>query len=104
MLKKKVHLIVSSGPTKSWIDPVRFISNASSGQMGFCLAQVGTQYFQKTSYICSTAAKEEFQQVKKANNILVESTLDMYNAILSLLTRKTNFTMHTYYGSSSFRL
>jgi phosphopantothenoylcysteine decarboxylase/phosphopantothenate--cysteine ligase len=31
-------ILITSGPTRQYIDPVRFISNASSGQMGACLA------------------------------------------------------------------
>ena len=34
--KKKI--LLTTGGTKEWIDPVRFISNASSGRMGLCLA------------------------------------------------------------------
>lgn len=33
------HVIVSAGPTTEDIDPVRFISNGSSGKMGFALAE-----------------------------------------------------------------
>src|SRR5699024_9973052 len=33
---KKV--IVTAGPTREYIDPVRFISNPSSGKMGFAMA------------------------------------------------------------------
>lgn len=28
-------ILVSAGPTREWIDPVRFISNRSSGKMGY---------------------------------------------------------------------
>jgi phosphopantothenoylcysteine decarboxylase/phosphopantothenate--cysteine ligase len=31
-------ILITSGPTRQFIDPVRYISNASSGQMGSCLA------------------------------------------------------------------
>ena len=31
-------ILVTAGPTRAYLDPVRFISNASSGSMGFCLA------------------------------------------------------------------
>ena len=31
-------ILISSGPTRQYIDPVRYISNASSGQMGCALA------------------------------------------------------------------
>ncbi len=33
------HVVVSAGPTREPIDPVRFISNPSSGRQGFALAQ-----------------------------------------------------------------
>ena len=32
-------LLITSGPTRQYIDPVRYMSNASSGTMGKCLAQ-----------------------------------------------------------------
>ena len=31
-------ILITSGPTRQYIDPVRYISNASSGRMGSCLA------------------------------------------------------------------
>lgn len=37
LLKKKV--LLTAGPTQEAIDPVRFISNASSGKMGYALAE-----------------------------------------------------------------
>jgi phosphopantothenoylcysteine decarboxylase/phosphopantothenate--cysteine ligase len=33
------HVVVSSGPTREFLDPVRFLSNPSSGRQGFALAQ-----------------------------------------------------------------
>ncbi len=32
-------ILITSGPTRQYLDPVRYISNASSGKMGCCLAQ-----------------------------------------------------------------
>lgn len=32
-------ILITSGPTRQYLDPVRYISNASSGKMGSCLAQ-----------------------------------------------------------------
>ena len=31
-------ILISAGPTREHIDPVRFISNSSSGQMGYAIA------------------------------------------------------------------
>jgi len=36
-------LLVSAGPTREFIDPVRFVSNASSGRMGYALAAEGAR-------------------------------------------------------------
>lgn len=33
-------VLITAGPTKEYIDPVRFISNGSSGKMGYALAKV----------------------------------------------------------------
>ncbi|MEX2501096.1 MAG: bifunctional phosphopantothenoylcysteine decarboxylase/phosphopantothenate--cysteine ligase CoaBC, partial [Trueperaceae bacterium] len=32
-------VLVSAGPTREWLDPVRFLSNPSSGRMGFAVAE-----------------------------------------------------------------
>jgi phosphopantothenoylcysteine decarboxylase/phosphopantothenate--cysteine ligase len=33
-----VSVLVTAGPTREWLDPVRFLSNPSSGRMGYALA------------------------------------------------------------------
>lgn len=33
-----LHLLVSAGPTREYLDPVRYISNPSSGKMGYAIA------------------------------------------------------------------
>jgi phosphopantothenoylcysteine decarboxylase/phosphopantothenate--cysteine ligase len=33
------HVVVSAGPTREFLDPIRFLSNPSSGRQGFALAQ-----------------------------------------------------------------
>ena len=37
-MARMARLLITSGPTRQYIDPVRYLSNASSGQMGACLA------------------------------------------------------------------
>ena len=32
-------VLITAGPTREYLDPVRFISNPSSGKMGYALAQ-----------------------------------------------------------------
>lgn len=37
------HITITAGPTREPLDPVRYISNHSSGKMGFAIAQAATQ-------------------------------------------------------------
>ena len=37
-MKNEAHCLISAGPTREWLDPVRFISKPSSGKMGYALA------------------------------------------------------------------
>jgi phosphopantothenoylcysteine decarboxylase/phosphopantothenate--cysteine ligase len=39
MQRSKFRCLITAGPTREFIDPVRFISNPSSGKMGYALAQ-----------------------------------------------------------------
>jgi len=41
---KGKHLLINAGPTREPIDPVRFISNFSSGKMGIALADTAAEY------------------------------------------------------------
>ena len=34
-----MHVLITAGPTRAYIDPVRFITNASSGKMGCAIAE-----------------------------------------------------------------
>ena len=84
----KYQLIVTSGPTREWIDPVRFISNPSSGQTGYQIAMHGIQLFAQTTYICGTVCSE-FKTVKGARNISVESTKEMGEAVRGSIHENT---------------
>ena len=35
--------LITAGPTREYLDPVRFLSNGSSGKMGYALAEVAAQ-------------------------------------------------------------
>lgn len=37
-MKKSIRLVVTAGPTREHLDPVRFLSNPSTGKMGFAIA------------------------------------------------------------------
>ena len=75
-------IIVTSGPTREFIDPIRFISNPSTGKMGFYIAKAALHLGFSVSYICGTVEKE-FSYIEGVSNIQVTSTLDMQIAVLN---------------------
>ncbi len=76
MKKLDYKLIVSSGPTREWIDPVRFISNPSTGRTGWEIASQGMKIFNDVIYI-SGPVSSKFSIVDGAKNILVDTTEEM---------------------------
>jgi phosphopantothenoylcysteine decarboxylase / phosphopantothenate---cysteine ligase len=50
------HVVVTAGPTAEDIDPVRFISNRSSGKMGFALAERAAAHGAKVTLVAGPVA------------------------------------------------
>ncbi len=88
MSLKDRKIIVTGGPTREWIDPVRYISNASSGKMGIAIADIAAKRGRETVFIhgpisASLLAKTKYRTVP------VESTADLLNAVINELTPDT---------------
>ncbi|MBE7440259.1 MAG: phosphopantothenoylcysteine decarboxylase [Spirochaetales bacterium] len=83
-LASQLRLIVTAGPTREWLDPVRFISNPSSGQMGWQMARAGQAIFGEVVYIAG-ATDARYNQLEGSLSLSVESTLDMQEAVLGQL-------------------
>ena len=82
MLLKENKIIITGGPTREWFDPVRYISNASSGKMGIALADESNKIAKNTCFIHGPI-NEHLIQNKPYRCILVESTNDMLEAVLN---------------------
>lgn len=70
-------VIVTAGPTRERIDPVRFISNRSSGKMGFAVAQAARDAGASVLLIAGPVALPTPGGVRRIN---VESASDMLDA------------------------
>ncbi|TGL60793.1 phosphopantothenoylcysteine decarboxylase [Leptospira sarikeiensis] len=81
-MDKYSKIIISSGPTREWIDPVRFISNASSGKMGFCLANEASKLVNEVVYIRGLT-DPKYSEPKGARIVSVETTEEMKDAVLN---------------------
>lgn len=73
---KKV--LVSAGPTKEAIDPVRFISNHSSGKQGYALAKAARNMGADVTLVSGTVALRKPEGVKLVETV---SAVDMFEAI-----------------------
>ncbi len=80
----KAKIIVTGGPTREWFDPIRFLSNASTGKMGVALADVAHGYGGEVVFIHGPIA-DKLIEGKQYRSIAIESTEDMLNAISSEL-------------------
>ena len=72
-----MHFLITAGPTREYIDPVRFISNASSGQMGYALAQAAL----KTGHDVTLISSSSMQPPIGVDFTGVESTAEMFAAV-----------------------
>jgi len=88
MLLEHKKIIVTGGPTREWIDPVRYISNASSGKMGIALADAAYAISEYTIFIHGPI-DNSLLKGKEYRKIAVESTNEMLCAVIEELTGDT---------------
>jgi phosphopantothenoylcysteine decarboxylase/phosphopantothenate--cysteine ligase len=72
---KNLKALVTAGPTKEYIDPVRFITNNSSGKQGYEIAGSLAKFGVETTLISGPSALKKPENV---NIIKVESADQMY--------------------------
>ncbi|WP_163831214.1 bifunctional phosphopantothenoylcysteine decarboxylase/phosphopantothenate--cysteine ligase CoaBC [Spartinivicinus ruber] len=71
------HVVITAGPTQEAIDPVRYISNHSSGKMGFALAEAAVAAGAKVTLIAGPVTLATPDRVVRVDVI---SAMDMYQA------------------------
>ncbi len=75
-------ILITAGPCREPIDPVRFISNRSSGKMGYALAEAAYEAGAKVTLISgpsNLSPRYPFEFIK------VETTEEMYHAVVDNL-------------------
>ena len=77
-----VSVVITAGPTREAIDPVRYISNHSSGKMGYALAAAARDAGARVTLISGPVNIPAPERVRMVN---VTSALDMFNATKSEL-------------------
>jgi phosphopantothenoylcysteine decarboxylase/phosphopantothenate--cysteine ligase len=79
---KNVTALVTAGPTHEAIDPVRFISNHSSGKMGIAIAEELADNGANVTLVLGPSGEAVN---KKINRITVASAAEMYEACMKYL-------------------
>jgi phosphopantothenoylcysteine decarboxylase/phosphopantothenate--cysteine ligase len=73
-------VLITAGPTREKIDPVRFISNHSSGKMGYALAEEAKR---QGAHVVLVSGPVQLQAPSGVDIVKVESAEEMYSAVLS---------------------
>ncbi|MFV8410029.1 bifunctional phosphopantothenoylcysteine decarboxylase/phosphopantothenate--cysteine ligase CoaBC [Vibrio owensii] len=73
-------VLITAGPTREAIDPVRYISNHSSGKMGFALANAAAQLGAKVTLVCGPVSLNTPAGVERIN---VASAQEMHDAVMA---------------------
>jgi len=71
-------VVVTAGPTREWIDPVRVITNPSSGRMGFAVAAAA---FARGAEVTLISGPAQLQVPIGVAMVRVETTADMLAAV-----------------------
>ena len=71
-------ILITAGPTREKIDPVRYISNRSSGKMGFSIAEAARDEGGLVSLISGPVSLKTPDEIKRIN---VESADEMFNEV-----------------------
>jgi len=75
-----VRVLLTAGPTREPLDPVRFLGNRSSGRMGFALAEALETLGARVTLIAGPTA---LPAPRVAERIDVETALDMHSAVMA---------------------
>ncbi len=83
-----LHVLITAGPTQEAIDPVRYLSNRSSGRMGYAVAQAAIEAGARVILISGPTALATPPRVERID---VRSAQDMHEAVLSRAPRADIF-------------
>src|SRR5262245_2567183 len=80
-----MHVLITAGPTREYIDDVRFLSNASSGRMGYALADAAQRHGWTVTLVSGPVAMQPpshitFRAVTAAQEML-DACLEIFPAV-----------------------
>lgn len=82
-MKKRLHFVITAGPTREFLDPVRFLSNPSTGKMGFAVARAAARSGHDVTLVAGPVALKTPRGVKRVD---VVSAREMFAAVKEAVT------------------
>jgi len=74
------HFLVTAGPTREAIDPARYLSNRSSGKMGYALARCA---WRRGAHVTLVSGPTSLSNPVGVQCVHVNSAIQMYDAVMS---------------------
>ena len=74
-------IVITAGPTREHIDPVRYLSNRSTGKMGYALAE---QALALGAEVILITGPVSLKPPKKATLVQVETASEMYDQVMKV--------------------
>ena len=84
------HVLVSAGPTREAVDPVRYLSNHSSGKMGWAVARVARR---RGAEVTLVAGPTSLAPIPGVRHVAVQSAAEMAAALGDAFARATVLVM-----------
>src|SRR5262245_48052489 len=81
-------VMVTAGPTVEDLDPVRFITNRSSGKMGYAIAEAARD---RGAHVTLISGPVNLPPPENVETVNVRSTREMFEAVMSRLNEVTVF-------------
>lgn len=75
-----LHVLITAGPTQEYWDPVRFISNPSSGKMGYALARIARRRGAKVTLI---AGPVDLPDIPGVETVHIRTADEMYSEVIN---------------------
>ena len=81
-----MNFLITAGGTREYIDPVRFISNASTGKMGYALARAALKAGHQVTLVTTVARRSSLvsrvtSHERRVTVIEVETAAEMFKAV-----------------------
>lgn len=79
-------ILITAGPTQEPLDPVRYVSNRSSGKMGYAIAEAAAR---RGAHVVLISGPVHISAPRKVETILVHTAQEMRRAVLDRMAEAT---------------